>query len=126
MQTTDAARAPRPPGELGQDRSWLALRRRRRSGGRAGVRRRRGGGRGRRRRGRAARGRGLLGGGRRRRRRRRRIQPAAGGPGQQGPRLAPVGAFLVVLHVVVFGVRLDPRLRRITQDRRGDEQRARV
>src|SRR5207248_5373902 len=67
MQTTDAARAPRPPGELGQDRSWLALRRCRRSGGRAGVRPRRGGlllergRRGRRRRGRAARGRGLLG-----------------------------------------------------------------
>src|SRR5438874_8201333 len=125
MQTTDAARAPRPPGELGQDRSWLALRRGRRGGGRAGVRRRRGGllrergRRGRRRRGRAARGRGLLGSGRRRRR--RRIQLAARDPGQQRQRLAPVEALLLVLHVVVFEVRLVRRLRRITQDLRADE-----
>src|SRR5438445_11410308 len=129
MQTTDAARAPRPPGELGQDRSWLALRRCRRSGGRAAVRRRRGGllhergRRGRRRRGRAARGRRLLGSGRRRRRRRRRrrIQLAARDPGQQRQRLAPVEALLLVLHVVVLEVRLVRRLRRITQDLRADE-----
>src|SRR5205823_7337274 len=93
-----------------------------------GVRRRRGGllhergRRGRRRRGRAARRRGLLGSGRRgRRRRRRRIQLAARDPGQQRQRLTPVEAFLLVLHVVVFEVRLERRLRRVTQDLRADE-----
>src|SRR5438477_386921 len=128
MQTTDAARAPRSPGELEQDRSWLALRRCRRSGGRAGVRPRRGGllhergRRGRRRRGRAARGRGRLGSGRRRRR--RRIELAARDPGQQRQHLAPVEALLLVLHVVVFEVRLVRRLRRITQDLRDAAQAA--